>query len=433
MIENNWLFADLHIHSRFSRACSKAIDIPNLVKWARVKGIGLLGTGDFTHEEWLSELKELKEENGILWYKGVGGSESEDSEKRRFPFILSSEISLVYTGAAGSESKDSEDAKGRRVHLVYLAPNLEAVRKINNWLDGIGRRDYDGRPIFKISCRDFVAKMQEIDKRIEVIPAHIWTPWFGVFGSKGGYDSLGEAFKDMRKNIHAIETGISSDPAMNWKIKDLENISIVSFSDSHSFWPWRIGREVTIFKLDKEDELSYDLILKQIRENSFIGTIETDPAYGLYHFDGHRKCDFSCSFEKTKELKSICPKCGRSLTVGVDYRVDELANEDADYKNKKLYYTLLPLHEIISLAIGIGMNSKGCWKIYNELIERFGNEFNILLNVSKEELRKVSKNELLIDLIILNRKGKIKVKPGYDGVYGKALLPKGSEKQGTLF
>lgn len=405
------IFVDLHIHSRFSRACSKAIDIPNLVKWARVKGLNLLGTGDFTHEEWLSELKELKEENGILWYKDDEGE---------FPFILSSEISLVYT------DKD----KGRRVHLVYLAPCISVVEKINSWLDTKGRRDYDGRPIFKISCRDFVAKMQEIDERIEVIPAHIWTPWFGVFGSKGGYDNLDEAFGDMRKNIHAIETGISSDPAMNWKIKDLENISIVSFSDSHSFWPWRIGREATIFELEDREKLSYDMILKQIRENSFIGTIETDPAYGKYHFDGHMKCGFSCGFEKTKELKGICPKCNRSLTVGVDYRVEELASEDAENKGKKKYYTLLPLHELVSLALGMGMNSKSCWKIYNELIEHFKDELNILLKVSKEDLAKALKNELLVDLIIFNRQGKIKVKPGYDGVYGEALLP---EKQSRLF
>jgi len=408
------VFADLHIHSRFSRACSKAIDIPNLVKWARVKGVNLLGTGDFTHEVWLSELKRLREEEGILWYEDKEG---------KFPFVLSSEISLVYT--------DKE--KGRRVHLVYLAPSIEVVEKINSWLDGIGRRDYDGRPIFKISCRDFVAKMAEIDERIEVIPAHIWTPWFGVFGSKGGYDNLDDAFGDMRKNIHAIETGISSDPEMNWKIKDLENISIVSFSDSHSFWPWRIGREATIFKLEDGEKLSYDLILKQIRENSFIGTIETDPAYGKYHYDGHMKCDFSCSFDKTKELNGLCPKCNRPLTVGVEYRVEELASEGAENNGKKKYYTLLPLHEIISLALGVGMNSKTVWKIYNDLIECFKNEFNILLNVEKEDLIKVLKNELLVDLIIKNRVGEIKVRAGFDGVYGKALLPKGSEKQGTLF
>jgi len=413
------IFADLHIHSRFSRACSKALNIPNLVKWARVKGVNLLGTGDFTHEEWLKGLKELREEEGILWYR---------DEEGEFPFILSSEISLIYT------DKD----KGRRVHLVYLAPSIEVVEKINSWLDGIGRRDYDGRPIFKISCRDFVAKMQEINKKIEVIPAHIWTPWFGVFGSKGGYNNLDEAFGDMRKNIHAIETGISSDPAMNWKIKDLENISIVSFSDLHSFWPWRMGRECTIFKLEDEEKLTYDLIVGQIRNNSFIGTVETNPAYGKYHFDGHIKCGFSSSPDKTKKLNGKCPKCGRPLVLGVDYRVEELKSEDTNYINKKKYYTLLPLHELISLALGFGMNTKKCWEVYNKLIKNFKTEFNILLNVGKQELFKVGHNELLISLIMRNRVGKIKVKPGYDGVYGEVLLgvddnKKEFEKQSKLF
>lgn len=413
------IFADLHIHSRFSRACSKNLDIVNLVKWARVKGIGLLGTGDFTHNKWLNEIKsELKEENGIYYYNPSSSflndgncKNHSEVENKGFPFILSSEISLVY----------SKNGKGRRVHLVYLAPNLETVDKINAWLDTKGRRDYDGRPIFKISCRDFAAKMEEIDKRIEIIPAHIWTPWFGIFGSKGGFDSLKEAFEDKSYLIHGIETGISSDPEMNWRVNDLDKISIISFSDSHSFWPWRLGREATIFNL--KNKLSYDEIIKQIRENSFIGTIETDPCYGMYHFDGHRNCNFSCSPEETKKLNGICPVCGKGLTVGVEYRVDELASKNkASNLNKKCYYRLLPLHEIISLGLGAGMNSKGCWKIYNELINKFTTEFNILLNVSREEINKTINNELVSDLIILNRQGKIDVKPGYDGTYGKAII-----------
>jgi len=421
-IQDNWLFADLHIHSRFSRACSKDLNIPNLVKWARVKGLGLLGTGDFTHNEWLSEIRRyLKEENGIYWYTDNPSSLSSDKENSpgKFPFILSSEISLIYT------HKD----KGRSVHLVYLAPSLETVDKINSWLDTKGRRDYDGRPIFKISCRDFAAKMEEIDPRIEVIPAHIWTPYFGVFGSKSGFDSLTEAFGDKTYLIHGIETGISSDPAMNWKIKDLDNIAILSFSDSHSYWPWRIGREASIFSLDPDGKISYDNIIKQIRENNLIGTIETDPAYGKYHYDGHMDCNFSCSPEETKKLNGICPVCNKPLIVGVEYRVDELSKDgESDHKNKKCYYSILPLHEIISLATGIGISSKGTWKIYNELIDKFGNELNVLLNVSKEEISEVIKNELLLDLIIRNREGRINVKPGYDGAYGVAILDIGDNR-----
>ncbi len=412
------IFADLHIHSRFSRACSRVLNIENLVKWGRVKGLGLLGTGDFTHPEWLEELKSKLVDNGkgIFYY---------EDEVGKFPFILSHEISLIYTA----------NGKGRKVHLVYLVPSFEVVDKINEWLDSKGRRDYDGRPIFKISCRDFAAKMQEIDERIEIIPAHIWTPYFGIFGSESGFDSLKEAFEDKVDRVHAIETGISSDPKMNWKIKELNdrNISIVSFSDAHSFWPWRLGREATIFRV--EDELSYDFILNQIRENSFIGTIETDPAYGKYHFDGHSKCDFSCSPKESEESKGICPKCGGKLVIGVDNRVEKLSG-DGVYEKKKEYYTLLPLHEILSLGMGVGMNSKKVWEVYNLLIEKFENEFRILLDVDFESLLSVLQDKKIVDLILKNRKGEINVKPGYDGVYGKAQIGELEESenvQRTLF
>jgi uncharacterized protein (TIGR00375 family) len=399
------IFADLHLHSKYSRACSKDLDFSNLVKWAKVKGLNLLGTGDFTHPKWFEEVKKLKEKNGIYYYK-----ENDDLE---FPFVLSHEISLVY----------SQNLKGRKIHLVYLVPSLEAVEKINSWLDTKGRRDYDGRPIFGISCRDFAAKIEEIDKKIEIIPAHLWTPHFGLFGSLSGFDSIKEAFLDKSYMIHAIETGISSDPQMNWKIKELDNRSIVSFSDAHSFWPWRLGREATIFLLPKNQELSYDLIINQIRNKDFFGTIETDPFYGKYHYDGHRNCNFSCSPEETKKLNGICPVCKRPLIIGVEYRVTELAKlGNSNHEKKKFYYKLLPLHEIISLALKSGINSKSCWNIYNLLIEKFHNEFNVLINVSRRDLEKALDNQLLADLIILNRESKIIVKPGYDGQYGTVIL-----------
>jgi len=397
------MIADLHIHSRFSRACSKNITLPELVKWAKVKGIDLLGTSDFTHPIWLSEIKELLvEKNGFYYYQD-------------FPFVLSGEVSLMYT-----------QGKGRRVHLVLLVPSIEVVDKINAYLDTKGRRDYDGRPIFKISCEQFVKDMMKISKDIEVIPAHIWTPWFGVFGSKSGFDSLREAFGSEFENIHAIETGMSSDPPMNWKIKELNDKAIISFSDSHSFWPFRLGREATIFhRVD-----SYVDLIKQIRENDFIATIETDPGYGIYHFDGHRVCKFSCAPEKTRELNGVCPVCFNKLTLGVEYRVEELADNEVKPEKAKPYYMLLPLHEIISLQLGMGMQSKRVWNVYNSLIEDFGNELNILLKVSKEKFLEKGVDGKLIELILLNRQGKIKVKPGYDGVYGQALL---EEKQATLF
>jgi uncharacterized protein (TIGR00375 family) len=401
------IIVDLHIHSRFSRACSKAITFENLVKWAKIKGINVLGTGDFTHPIWFKEIENLKEDNGIYYYND-------------FPFLISGEISLMF----------SQGGKSRKVHLVVLVPNLAVAKKIHGWLDSLGRRDYDGRPIFGISCRDFVAKMQEIDDQIEVIPAHAWTPYFGVFGSKSGFDSLEEAFLDKIDRIHAIETGLSSDPEMNWRIKDLNKISLLSFSDSHSFWPWRLGREATIFILKEGEKLSYNLIIDQIRNRTFRATIEVDPAYGIYHFDGHRECNFSSSVSKTKELNGICPVCGKPLTLGVDYRVNQLANQQIEMvlESIKPFYKILPLHELIALAKGMGLNSKGCWKTYDDLINNFKNEFNILLNVRQDELERVVKDPLLVDLIFRNRIGNIKVKPGYDGVYGQALLPETQSK-----
>ena len=783
------IFADLHIHSRFSRACSKNINFENLVKWAKIKGLNLLGTGDFTHPVWFNEIKEKLIDNGNGFYYF-----------QDFPFIITGEVSLIYT-----------QGHGRRIHLNLLVPNIETAEKINSYFDTKGRRDYDGRPIFKISCEAFTEDMMRISKDIEVIPAHIWTPWFGVFGSMSGFDSLKEAFGKQFENIHAIETGIScydketevltnngwkkifnvdfldqvctlnsktdeiefqkpvklfkydykgkmyklktkridlfvtpnhklfcshcdfrkrpdfslkeaeflfnkskrfkkdgkwigenpkyfvlpevkikhgsryysgfrskkkkcflmkdwlkffgfwlaegcvskgkngdygvyfsnknekiilelknilsdfgykishqinnglniirirdyqlfsylkqfgksknkfipldikslsrdllkilfeyyikgdghvygrnrkglsattisiclrddlqeialklgmsayyklhnkkgtpilslpkaklkiyeqsadswniyfirqnihtvmpstikkwnyeekwidyndnvycvqvpnhviyvrrngipvwcgnSDPEMNWKIKELETKSIVSFSDAHSFWPFRLGREATIFK--KCD--SYKELIRQIRENDFIGTIETDPAYGKYHWDGHRLCNFSCGSEKTNELNGICPVCKKNLVVGVDSRIKQLSSADSLQgdthfvrtpnniqknivtRGKKKYWTLLPLHEIISLALGNGMQSKKVWEVYNSLIKEFENEFNILLNVSRDDFVKEGVDGKLIGLILKNRNGNIKVKPGYDGVYGVAQI---GEEQSRLF
>jgi len=768
---NTSVFADLHIHSRYSRACSKNITIENLVKYAKIKGLGLLGTGDFTHPFWLKDIKEkLVEKNGLYYFQD-------------FPFILTGEISLIY----------SQGGKGRRVHLVILVPSLEIVDRINAYLDTRGRRDYDGRPIFKISCAEFTKEMIKISQKIEIIPAHAWTPYFGIFGSMSGFDSLKEAFLDEEKNIHAIETGMScydseteiltnqgwkkvsdvkktdevctlnlekdiiefhkpqrlfkysyngkmyrlktkridllvtpnhkllynhcnfrkkpefrlmeaeflfnkskrfkkngrwigenldyfilpevkikhgskyysglrnkkektfpikdwlkffgfwiaegwttegragdygvylansdstimnemrkillgfgfqpyfyknrgldtirvrdyqlfsylrqfgksnekhipqgvkslskellkilfdyyikgdghvygrehkglsattiskklrddlqeialkigisayfklhnkkgtpilslpkarvkgykqsedswtiyfirenihtvmpstikkwgyierwedykgfvycieapnhvvyirrnsipvwcgnSDPEMNWNISELNNKSIISFSDSHSFWPWRLGREATIFSKIE----SYDNIISAIRENKILGTVETDPAYGKYHWDGHANCNFSCSPEQCRKLNNICPVCNRPLTIGVENRVEELKNQESYiYPRKKPFYKLLPLHELIALAKASTLASKKTWLVYNNLIEKFGNEFNILLNVGTNDLNKaLPQDALLVQLIIDNRIGNIKVKPGYDGKYGEAMLKEKQQK-----
>jgi len=356
MLDENSMIGDLHIHSRFSRACSRNINFENLVKWAKIKGLDLLGAGDFTHPVWFEEIKKLKSNGkGFYYYKD-------------FPFVISGEVSLMYT-----------QGRGRRIHLVLIVPSVGIAEKINSYLDTKGRRDYDGRPIFKIPGNEFVREMRNISTEIEIIPAHVWTPWFGVFGSNSGFDSLKECFGEEFENVHAIETGMSSDPEMNWKIKELENKSIVSFSDAHSFWPFRLGREATIFRRCD----SYKEIIRQIRENDFLSTIETDPAYGKYHWDGHRVCNFSCGHEKTKELNGICPVCRKGLTRGVEYRVEELKNKESNHKLKKTFYKLLPLHEIISLWLEASMQSKKVWDVYHGLIKLFENEFNILLDVSR--------------------------------------------------
>lgn len=412
---DNWMISDLHIHSRFSRACSKEITLDNLAKWGKIKGLDLLGTGDFTHPKWFEEIKaELKEnEKGFYIHKKTG-----------FLFVLSGEISLIY----------SQGGKSRKVHLVLLIPSIEIAEKIHKYLDDNGlRRDYDGRPIFGISCENFTKEMKNISDDIEIIPAHIWTPYFGVFGSMSGFDSLAEAFGPQVNNIYSIETGISSDPEMNWKIKELvdRNICILSFSDSHSFWPWRLGREATIFK--RTD--SYKELIRQIRENDILSTIETDPRYGKYHWDGHSVCNFSCSPEETEKLNGICPKCKSKLVIGVENRVNNLAFKNKiEIKNKKPFFTILPLHEIIALYFSCGINTKKVWDIYNKLIQEFKTEFNILLHISKEELNNFGLDNQLIELILKNRNGEIKVKPGYDGEYGKALIGNMKiEKQSKLF
>lgn len=393
------IISDLHIHSRFSRATSKNLTIKNLEKYARIKGLDLLGTGDFTHPEWIKELKrELTEdETGIL------------KTKTNFPFVLQSEISLVYT----------QDGKGRRVHNVILAPNFEVVNQITEYLLKHGRVDYDGRPIFKIPCPEFVEMMKSIDKYIEIIPAHIWTPWFSLFGSNSGFNSVEECFKDQTKHIHAIETGLSSDPAMNWRLSQLDNLAIVSFSDLHSYWPWRIGREATIF----DCKLEYDKIIQCLKNKNIDSTIEVDPNYGKYHLDGHRVCNVCFEPKDSIKNKNICPKCGKKLTIGVLHRVEELADREEGYKPKDAvpFKSLMPLSEILASSIGSSVATQKTWKEYNNLLGKFGSELNILLNVEKKELEKTT-DEKIAEAIIQNRNGKIKIKPGYDGVYGEPVF-----------
>ena len=394
--------ADFHLHSKYSRACSKDLDIKNLEKWGRIKGVDILGTSDYTHPKWITELKtnltEDPEEKGI--YVSEGGQR----------FILSTEISLMY----------SEGGRGRRIHNVILAPSFEVVDQITEYLLTKGRIDYDGRPIFKIPCDEFTYELKKISNDVEIIPAHCLTPWFSIFGSSSGYDTVKDCFKDQTKHIHALETGMSADPAMIYRVADWRQYALISNSDSHSFWPWRMGREATLFNMKK---ISYLNMVNAIRNKELAGTIEVDPSYGKYHFTGHRKCHFVTDPATGIKIGNICPVCHSKLTVGVQARVEELADKPEGYYPEwaPKFYSFVPLSELISGFYKYPVASKKTWAIYNSLVKDGVNEFDILLHKPVEELN------LLIDpklaaIIMKNRDGKIKVKPGFDGVYGIPLI-----------
>jgi len=396
------IISDLHLHGRYARGCSKDLSIPNLEKYAKIKGLNLLGTGDFTHPEWAKHLKESLSETSA----GSGIYSTKTGQK----FLLSAEISLMY----------SQGGKGRKVHLVILAKNFDIVSQITEALKKRGRVDYDGRPIFGIPCPEFVDMMMNIDNDIEIIPAHAWTPWFGIFGSKSGFDSLEECFGEKTRHIHAIETGMSSDPPMNWRLSKLDKVNLVSFSDSHSYWPWRIGREATIF----DCEMSYSGIISAIRTRKGLKmTIETDPGYGIYHYTGHRNCGICIPPSEALKLKNICPKCGKLLTVGVLQRVEELADRPEGFipKNAVPFKDMLPLSEVISLATGTGIATKKTFEVYYRLLKEFETEFSVLLNADEEKIRFLV-GEKLSSLIIKNRNSGIKVSPGCDGEYGKPVM-----------
>jgi len=406
------IIADLQIHSRFSRATSSSLNLANLEKYAMLKGLNLLGTGDFTHPKWLAELKgELKEDgSGIL------------TSNSGFKFVLQGEISNIYT----------QDGKGRRVHTLLLARNFEIVEQINKALSKKGRLDYDGRPIFGFSCIELVEMMKGIDDEIEIIPAHAWTPWYGLFGSMSGFDSVEECFKEKSKHIYAIETGLSSDPAMNWRISELDKYTLVSSSDAHSFWPWRLGREANVFDI----EWSYDNLLNAIRKRKgFVETIEMWPHEGKYHYTGHRMCNVVLSPREALGLNNVCPVCKRQLTVGVAQRVEQLADREEGFvpKNAVPFRNLIPLSEVIAGTTGHAVSSKQVWEEYYKLVNEFGNEFEVVLNTDENKLRKIT-TEKIAENIIRNRNQKIPFKPGYDGVYGIPIFDKEEieyEEQGS--
>jgi uncharacterized protein (TIGR00375 family) len=393
--------SDFHIHSHYSRATSGQMNIEELSKFGSRKGLHLIGTGDFSHPLWNKELREKlgRGSDGIYSYNGMN-------------FILTNEISLMY----------SQAGKGRKVHILFMAPDFEVVDQINDWLKKKGRVDYDGRPIFGMSCPEFAEKIMEISGDNFIVPAHCMTPWFGIFGSMSGFDSVEECFQDQTKNIHALETGLSADPSMLWRISSLDKFSLISNSDSHSPWPSRIGRECNVFELGK---LSYKNIISSIKEKDpkkFLYTIEVDPSYGKYHVDGHRACGISMMPHESIKLNNICPICKKPLTIGVLHRIEELADRPDGYvqKNSIPFKKLLPLAELIAGKYKTSPLSKKAVAKEAEFIEKFGSELNVLLDVPGEELEKVDKD--IAELIIKDREEKLEILPGYDGVYGIPII-----------
>ncbi len=398
------IISDLQIHSKHSRATSKHISFQNLEKYARIKGLNLLGTGDFQHPLQFKSINEEfeEDENGILW------------SKTKFPFLWQTEISLIYT----------DDGKGQRVHHLIFSPNKEVAKQIIDALSKKGRLDYDGRPIFGFTSVELVDMMRSISDDIEIIPAHVWTSHFSLMGEYNQLSKVEDCFKDNTKSIHALETGMSSNPADNWRLSVLDKFQLVSFSDSHSHWPWRLGREATIFDFK---ELTYKNFLKAIRTGEGLkSTFETPVLYGKYHFSGHRLCGISFSPEESKKHNQICSKCGNKLTIGVADRIEKLADRPEGYRreNAAPFVSLVPLHELIGAVHDVKqLHSKKIWEIYNLLINNFKNEFNILLNVSYDDLIKVV-HEKLASVIIKSRDGKLNIKAGFDGLYGSIILNK---------
>jgi uncharacterized protein (TIGR00375 family) len=384
------------------------MDLENLDRWARIKGIKVLGTGDFTHPKWFEEIKQKLSPAE----RGLFGLKDSDSAcpARGTRFILTAEISCIY----------SKGGKVRKVHIIVFAPSINAVEKINEELNKIGNLKADGRPILGLDAKELAKIVLEADENCLVVPAHAWTPWFSVFGSKSGFDTLEECFEEYTKYIYAIETGLSSDPAMNWRLSQLDKITLISNSDAHSL-P-KIGREVNVF----DTELSYDAIAEAIKtkdKNKFLYTIEFFPEEGKYHYDGHRLCNLSLKPEESKKYNNICPKCGKPLVIGVLNRVAELADRPEGFlpKNAIPFKSLIPLNEIIAESIGSPVTSKKVIEYYNNLIKNLGNEFKILLESTEKEIKDKSLPEIA-DGVIKMREGKVSIEPGYDGVYGKIKI-----------
>jgi len=403
------VIADLHIHGRYSRATSQSMRIEEIARFAKIKGLNLVGTGDFTHPKWLEELqKTLTLDADSRLYKVAS------DPNLPVYFMITTEVSTIFTF----------EGEVKKIHHVILTPSIETAIQINERLAKYGDLTVDGRPTLDMSAPQLVEEVMEVSSENMVFPAHAWTPWFSIFGAFSGFDSVEDCYQDMTKHIYALETGLSSDPPMNWRLSKLDRFTLVSNSDSHSYWPWRMGREANVFELKR---ISYKEIIDAIRtkdKTRFKFTIETDPAYGKYHWTGHRSCHMSLSPKEAIKLGNICPVCRKKLTKGVEQRVEELADRPEGFvpENAIGYMRLLPLSEIIATALGVDSPStQQVWNIYNKLIEKFGDEYTVLIGTSKQALNEVT-DQRIAEAITRVREGKIKVIPGYDGVYGQLII-----------
>lgn len=401
--------ADFHLHSKYSRATSQNMNLETLNTWAKLKGIRLLGTGDFTHPTYLLELKTKLESlgNGLFVLK---------DDPRGTYFILTCEVSNVF----------QYRGKTRRIHNIIFAPNLEVVEKINARLRKLGKLAADGRPTFGFPAKEMAKLVLDTSGDCLIVPAHAWTPWYSVFGANSGFDSLEECFEEQTPFISAIETGLSSDPQMNWRLSALDDITLISNSDAHS--PNRIGREANIFQCP----MDYETIIDGIRKKALrriVATIEFFPQEGKYHYDGHRECGIRFSPEETRRHKTLCPVCGKRLTVGVMSRVEELADRPEGFVPPTAIPAihLVPLEEIIAESLGHGRDTNAVRREYMRMVEIGGSEFEILLERPPEELTEFATPKIL-ESILRVRQGQIHITPGYDGVYGKIQISPQSDE-----
>lgn len=416
--------ADLHVHSKYSRATSQDLDLENLYLWARYKGIQLVATGDCVHPQWFKELQEKLEpaEEGFFklkeqYAKALDAKTLKSCQAGPVRFMLSVEISNIY----------KRHDKVRKVHHLIFAPSFKAASKIQASLGKLGNISSDGRPILGLDSCDLLKITLDADAKNLFVPAHIWTPWFSLFGSMGGFDSMDEAFGDLRKHIYALETGLSSDPAMNWRLSGLDDYILISNSDAHS--PSKLGREANVF----EGDFCYEGIYKALsdpHDKGLAATLEFFPQEGKYHYDGHRACGERFSPQETIKNKGICPSCKKPVTVGVMNRVEALSDRTLGEKSRRWrpFQHVVPLVELIAQARDVGPSSKAVNEAYRSALTQLGSEFFILLECPIDQIKRLC-GDVLAEAISRMRQGKVHIAAGYDGEFGTIKIFNAKERR----